>query len=120
MNFFETELKKATSGCKLHSNHKYIGSSCIARFTETTTVKITFMRTINAGSYPGILITILNRHEGKIDSLEIRFNDLWTGNGLIRAYTDGKETYWQGRTPTAADYGKLANSISDYLENFAD
>jgi len=42
MNFFETELKKMTAKVSLLKNPKLVGRACIARLTETTTVKAAF------------------------------------------------------------------------------
>ena len=77
MNFFETELKKMTAKVAAMKNPKLVGSACIARLTDTTTVKVEFARCIQAEHHYGILITVLNRKEGKIDSLAIQFADLW-------------------------------------------
>lgn len=42
MNFFETELKKMTAKVAALKNPKLVGRACIARLTDTTTVKATF------------------------------------------------------------------------------
>ena len=121
MNFFETELKKMTAKVAALKNPKLVGSACIARLTDTTTVKIEFARCIHAGQHYGILITLLNRTEGKIDSLEIRFVDLWGKHEGLYTWQDmDGENKWYGYRPTAADYTKTAKAISEYLENFAD
>ena len=120
MNFFETELKKMTAKVSLLKNIKPVGRACIARLTDTTTVKVTFTTLGVAENYPAIRITVLNRSEGKIDEITIRFSDHWANKDTIYAWTYRGETEWYGYHPTAADYTKMAKAISDYLENFAD
>ena len=120
MNFFETELKKMTAKVTAMKNPKLVGSACIARLTDTTTVKVEFARCIEADRRYGILITVLNRTEGKVDEIRIFFNDIWSYKVEIHAWMDYGKTEWYGYHPTAADYTKIAKAISDYLENFAD
>ena len=120
MNFFETELKKMTAKVSLLKNPKLVGRACIARLTETTTVKAVFTTLGVAENYPAIRITVLNRSEGKIDEIVIRFSDHWAGKDTIHAWTYRGESEWYNYNPTAADYTKIAKAITDYLENFAD
>ena len=120
MNFFETELKKMTAKVAALKNSKLVGRACIARLTDTTTVKATFTTLGVSEHYPAIRIALLNRSEGKIDEIVIRFSDHWTGKDAIHAWTDRGKTDWYAYNPTAADYTKIAKAISDYLENFAD
>ena len=120
MNFFETELKKMTAKVAAMKNPKLVGSACIARLTDTTTVKVEFARCIEADRRYGILITVLNRTEGKIDSLTVKFEDLWGKHDGFYVWTAYNDPKWYGYHPTTADYTKTAKAISDYLENFAD
>ena len=120
MNFFETELKKMTAKVTLMKNPKLVGRACIARLTDKVTVKVNFTTIREADFYPAILVTLLNRIEGKIDSLMIRFNEVWNYNGVLEAWTYKSETKWNRYQPTASDYNKIAKAINDYLENFAD
>ena len=120
MNFFETELKKMTAKVAALKNPKLVGSACIARLTDTTTVKIEFARCIHAGQHYGILITLLNRTEGKIDSLTVKFEDLWGKHEGLYVWTAYNDPKWYGYRPTGSDYTRIAKAISDYLENFAD
>ena len=120
MNFFETELKKMTAKVTAMKNPKLVGSACIARLTDKTTVKTDFATDRVANHYPAIRITVLNRTEGKVDEIRIFFNDIWSYKEEIHAWMDYGKTEWYGYHPTAADYTKTAKAISEYLENFAD
>ena len=120
MNFFEAELKKMTAKVSLLKNAKLVGRACIARLTETTTVKATFTTLGVAENYPAIRITVLNRTEGKIDEITIRFSDHWTNKDTIYAWSYRGESEWYNYRPTPSDYTKIAKAITDYLENFAD
>ena len=72
-----------------------------------------------AENYPAIRITVLNRSEGKIDEIVIRFSDHWAGKDTIHAWTYRGESEWYNYHPSTADYTKIARAITDYLENFA-
>ena len=120
MNFFETELKKMTAKAVALKNPKLVGRACIARLTDTTTVKITFSNQGYADHYSAIRITLLNRTEGKIDEITMPFTDIWGKRDRLYAWTDRGETDWYDYHPTAADYTKMEKAFSDYLENFAD
>ena len=120
MNFFETELKKMTAKVSLLKNIKLVGRACIARLTDTTTVKIMFCTQGCASQYSAIHITVLNRTEGKIDEFTIKLLDVWGMHQNLYAWSDRGETRWAGYYPTGSDYTKMAQAISDYLENFAD
>ena len=71
-------------------------------------------------NYPAIRITVLNRSEGKIDEIVIRFRDHWASKDTIHAWTYRGESEWYNYHPTTADYTKIAKAITDYLENFTD
>jgi hypothetical protein len=120
MNFFETELKKMTAKVTLMKNPRLVGRACIARLTDKTTVKTEFATDRVANHYPTIRITVLNRTEGKIDSLTVKFEDLWGKHDGLYVWTAYNDPKWYGYRPTAADYTKTAKAISEYLENFAD
>ena len=120
MNFFETELKKMTAKVTAMKNPKLVGRACIARLTDTTTVKVTFSNQGYADHYSAIRITVLNRSEGKIDEITMPLTDIWGKHDGLYGWTSYGETKWYGYTPTVADYTKMAKAISDYLENFTD
>ena len=122
MNFFEAELKKITTKVKLMKNPKLVGRACIACLTENITVKVEFAKEIVVDNYYGISVTLLNRIDGKIDTLVIDFTDLWGYDKFqehIHVWIYGKPE-WYAFYPTASHYTTIANAISDYLENFAD
>ena len=108
-----------TAKCSLLRNPKIVGNTCIARLTDTTTVKIEFAKGIEADRRYGILVTVLNRKEGKIDSLTIRFSDI-LNTKEVYIWTAYSEPEWYGDSPAANDYAETAKAIGDYLENFAD
>lgn len=119
MNIFETELKKMTAECEILKNPKLVGSICIARLTDILTVEIGFANSNVRGKSYGIRITVLNRHQGEVDSLEVSFTDICGGKETWFVWSSD-ESKWYNYCPTTADYANMAKAISDYLENFAD
>ena len=95
--------------------------------SEMNRAKLQFVTCGMADRYEAIQMTILNRNDGQVDALRLRFADLWgkgqTDNPYIRrsgpyAWTDNGQTDWYAYRPTAADYETLTNAVSSYLEVF--
>jgi len=90
--------------------------------------KIQFISTNIASHYDTLRLTILNRKDGEVDNLLLRFSDLlgkkMTTNPNFR---DGIMPYiwdnygkvgWYVYQPTQRDYAALTAEVSEYLEVF--
>ena len=92
--------------------------------------KIQFVTGIVANQYNALQLTILNRSEGQVDTLRLRFSDLlgtkMTSNPNFRngvephIWVDYGKVSWYVYHPTQQDYEVLSDAVSDYLEVFQD
>ena len=74
MNFYEQELKKIVGD--RYQDATYVGRACYVRLSDTNRAKIQFVTGIVANHYNALQLTILNRNEGQVDVLRLRFTDL--------------------------------------------
>lgn len=126
MTFFEQELRKIADNSQYIQNPKFVGRACVFRLTNDITAKMS-IDTMNIHDHYEVLrIKLINRHEGDIDTIGIRFADVWgnikTRAGTIspHAWTDMGGTEWYGFTPTSQQYSQLSESVDEYLECFAE
>ena len=128
MTFYEQELRKIIG--EQHLDATYVGRACYVRLGETNRAKIQFVTGLVGSQYNALQITILNRGEGQVDTLRLRFNDLlgtkMTANSNFRSgvephiWDDSGKVNWYVYHPTRQDYETLSNAVSDYLEVFQD
>lgn len=118
MNFFEKELKKICEPCDTLYDKRYVGRACLGRIDENITAKIEFVTLGMADRYAALRASVINRSEGKIDSVNIRLNEVIAAENPYIWNNYGKFE-WYGYKPTASDYGNLSESVENYLEAFA-
>lgn len=92
--------------------------------------KIQFVTTGIANQYSALRLTVLNRQEGDVDNLLLRFSDLFGKkmvnnpnfrDGVIpHIWDDYGKVSWYVYHPTRQDYEVLSDAVSDYLEVFQD
>lgn len=125
MNFFEQELRKIVGPrCP---DAAYVGRACYVRLNEMNRAKIQLVTCGTADRYEALQMTILNRNDGQVDSLRLRFADIW-GKGQVSnlyiqqngpyAWTYNGKTEWYAYHPNAGDYQKLTDAVCGYLEVF--
>lgn len=81
-----------------------------------------------ADHYDRLKVTLLNRNEGMIDSMVVKFGDVWglkkTTNPNFRdgvnphIWSYGKEIGWYVYQPGKEDYKVLSEAIKTYLQVF--
>ena len=128
MTFYEQELRKIIG--ERYPDATYVGRACYVRLSDMNRAKIQFVTGIVANQYNALQMTILNRSEGQVDTLRLRFSDLLgtkaTSNPNFRngvdphIWDDYGKVDWYVYHPTRQDYEKLSNAVSDYLEVFQD
>ncbi len=126
MNFFEQELRKIIA--PRNPDATYVGRACYVRLGDLNRAKIHFTTCGTAYHYDALQITILNRNDGQVDSLRLRFVDVLGKkqvsnpnfrNGISPyAWTDSGQTEWYVYKPNAGDYQKLSEALGEYLELF--
>lgn len=130
MNFFENELKKVMAESAILKNQKYVGRACFGIVSEELRARVEFVTTGTASQYEGIKTSIINRKEGAVDSMLLRFSDIWgkrkVGNpnfkdGIIPCiWVDDGKSDWYVYHPTKGDYRQLSAGIEQYLSVFQD
>ena len=125
MTFFEKELRKIVgTQCP---EAIYVGRVSYVRLSEMNRAKIHFTTCGTANQYEALQISILNRNDGKIDSLCLRFADVWgkgqNSNINIQqigpyAWTYNGNTEWYSYHPTDRDFEKLTDAVMGYLDVF--
>ena len=130
MNFFEEELKKIVAGSAILKNQKYVGRSCYGIIGEDLRARIEFVTLGTSNHYAGLKTTIFNRKEGVVDSMVLRFTDIWgkpkVNNPNFRdgvnphIWTNNGKSEWYVFYPMSKDYQKIACSMENYLSIFQD
>lgn len=118
MNFFENELKKICGSCDTLYDKRYVGRACLGRIDENITAKVEFVTLGVADQYTALRASVINRNEGKIDSVTIRLKEVMAAPNP-HIWDDYGKIEWYGCKPTAADYKNLSESVESYLEAFA-
>ena len=77
MNFFEHELRRVADACGGVINLTFAGRACYGDLGGDNRVKLQFVTLGHANNYVALEATVLNRTEGKVDSLLFRFEDVW-------------------------------------------
>lgn len=126
MDFFESELRKIIG--QDSANAVFVGLACYVRLSDTNRAKIQFTTCGTADHYEALQLTILNRNDGQVDTLRLRFRDVLgkkqVSNPNFRdgvypyAWTYMGKTEWYAYHPTQADYRKLREGVTNYLNVF--
>lgn len=126
INTFEQELRKIVGPS--YPDAVYVGRACYVRLSELNRAKIQFVSTNVASQYNALRLTILNRDEGAVDNLVLRFSDLlgkkYTSNPNFRdgfiphLWDDYGKVAWYVYQPNSQDYQKLSDAVGSYLEVF--
>ena len=125
MNFFEHNLKKCT---EIYDNAKFVGRVAYILLGENNRLKLQFVTLGYSDHYEGIRLTALDKNSGTIDSMTIRFKDVWGTkkinnpnfkNGIVPYVwvCDGKAE-WYAYQPTPRDFELLSEQIDSYAELF--
>lgn len=128
-NFFEQELAKLFGDGGIIGDPKFTGRACLGRLDKNLRTRAEFISLSVANQYDALRLTILNRTEGPVDKIVIRFADVLgvktisgnaaLKNGLvphIREF-EGKAS-WYVYKPVPADYGALRDAAVKYLSAF--
>lgn len=128
MTFFEQELRRLFDHDAVFADARFVGNACYGRLTDNIRVKINFADCKVKDNYDALKVTILNRNEGQIDSMVLRFRDLWgmkqTSNPNFREgvsphlWVDYGKASWYVYKPNQGDYKQLAEAVRNYVEVF--
>ena len=126
MNFFEQELRKVVS--PKYPDATYVGRACFVLLGEGLRAKLQFVTCGHADHYEALKMTVLTPKGGEVDSLLLRFSDLFGKkptsnpnfqNGIIpHIWVDGLNAKWYVYQPTAKDYADMSDAVTSYLGVF--
>ena len=77
MNFFESELKKIMGDSAILKDQKYVGRMCYGTIGGDLRARVEFVTLGVSNHYAGIKASVINRKEGVVDSILLRFSDIW-------------------------------------------
>lgn len=128
MEFFEQELRKIMENSRILKDQKYAGRKYYGTVDGDMRACIEFVSLGVKDEYAGIKATLINRKEGPIDSMVLRFADLFGKkkvsnpnfkDGIVpHIWKDGMNHDWYVYHPSAQDYEAMARKIEDYLSVF--
>lgn len=128
MTVFEQELRRIFEQGAVFSDLHFVGNACYGRLNDDVRVKVRFVAGEVAGQYDRLKVTLLNRREGEVDSMVLRFRDIWglkqTSNPNFRdgvlphLWDDYGQPSWYVYKPVRADYRQLSEAVNSYLAVF--
>ena len=128
MTFFEKEMRKLFQHGLSFQETIFAGRACYGKLNEDIRVRMEFATEGVADHYSALKVTLLNRKEGPIDSLLLRFSEVLgrkqTTNPNFREgisphiWKNGNDFAWYVYQPTAADYKTLADAVGSYTSLF--
>ena len=74
MTFFEQELRKIVGD--VYPDATFVGRACYVRLSDMNRAKIQFTTCGTADHCEALQMTILNRSDGQVDTLRLRFKDV--------------------------------------------
>lgn len=122
MTFFEKELRRFFENNTLIEDKVFVGKVLTGKLNSTTNIKIYWDTLGVADTYPGFNVKIINKSNGVVDAIYVKFSDIIGRVNL----GDRKQTYyvwissgeaeWYSPSPKAAQVKKITDVISDYIK----
>ncbi len=129
MTIFEQELSRIAKASGI-SKPVFAGRACYVDLGGDNRAKLQFVTLGHADHYEALKATILNRTEGDLDYVLIRFADVWGKkpvanpnfrDGIIpHLWKSGDKHDWYVYRPSDADIKQLAAEIGGYIDVFKD
>jgi hypothetical protein len=126
MNYLEQELRRLFANDPAISDKRFVGRAFFGKLTDSLRVKVEFVTMGTADHYEAIKATVINRTDGPVDAVTLRFSDLLgkkaVSNSNFREgvtphiWRYGDRTEWYAYQPTKADYDQISAAINDYLD----
>lgn len=122
MNKFEKEMRSFFKKDTLIENKVYFGKVMLGKINNDTNVKIYFNSIGVADEYYGFSIEIINKVNGVVDSVYIKFGDILgiVDIGTCKIFhhiTDDRygKISWYSAVPTEKEIDKVMTVISNYI-----
>ena len=76
-NFFEEELRKLFGDGGTIGSPSFAGRACLGTLGDGLLARASFVTTGKARTYDALRVKVISRDDGEIDSLTLRFMDVW-------------------------------------------
>ena len=128
MNYFEQQLHTFLGTPYAFKSTKpvYAGRAAFLMLSDNRRARIEFVTCGIADNYEALRITILDSHQGKIDTLLLRFKDYCatrkgscSGTYAPHIWVDRGCAEWYGQGPTSSEISKIATAAHNYIMVFA-
>ncbi len=118
MNFFENELRRMVG--TVYPNAKYIGRAAYVDLGGGNQAKFLITTQGVADEYTALKAKIVNKTQGTIDTMFIRFEDVFSPrNGSnTHAWTYNGKTEWYNFIPDNWDYAAMNKVVKEYTGLF--
>ena len=123
MTFYEKELHRLFDDSeRISDDTGFAVKTMITKIGEDLRAKVQFVNTKISGQYDALRLTIINRHEGTVDSETFKFSDIigMKGDREPHIWEDGQKVDWYIYHPTAYDYKLISDTVEDYISMYAD
>ena len=125
MNFYEQELRKLTGTFPSKiSKSSYIGRACLITLSSGRIAKLQFVTCGTSKRYEALSITIIDAHNGVIDSNKLLFKDYFSPRTLHGSqifpyiWTYNGDDSWY-LPPTTLDIKSLGKAVHEYIGIFS-
>lgn len=128
MNYFEQELRRLFGNDAAIADKRFVGRAFFGKITGNLRVRVEFVTMGTSNHYEAIKATVINRNDGPVDVLTLRFSDLLGRKAVSNPnFSDGVTPYiwkygdeieWYVYKPTMADYDQISCALNDYFNVF--
>ena len=128
MNYFEQELGRLFENDTAISDKRFVGRAFFGRLTDSLRVRVDFVTMGTADHYEALKATVINRSDGPVDTLTLRFSDLLGRKSVNNPnFREGISPYiwkygdkieWYVYKPTKGDYDQISEALNDYFDVF--
>lgn len=126
MNYFEQELRRLFGNDAAISGKRFVGRAFFGKLTDNLRVRVDFVTMGTADQYEALKAAVINRNDGPVDTLTLRFSDLLGRKSVNNPnFREGISPYiwkygdkieWYVYKPTKADYDQISEALNDYFD----
>ena len=126
MNFYEKQLKRIFPDFDTQSGDTiFAGKSMLSVISDDLRAKVEFMTGRVAGQYEGLLLSIINKNEGIIDSQSFMFYEIIGMKGPKKdqkphVWDDNGKPDWFVYEPTDDELESIGSKVEEYVWMYAD
>ena len=126
MNFYEQQLKSMFPELDTKSGDTvFAGKAMLSVISDDLRAKVEFITTRVAGQYEGLRLSIINKHDGVIDSQAFMFHEIIGLKGPKKdqkphVWDDNGKPDWFVYEPTDAELESIGSKVEEYVWLYAD